>query len=327
MTANTFLSDRQKDSVNITVLGECMIELSGKPLNPLTQRFSGDTLNTAIYLRRLLDTQSCKVHYATALGTDAFSKAMLNEWQKENIDCSLVRQYEGKAPGLYYIELDQQGERSFSYWRSDSAAKQYLERDGWEVFEQKILHHQLLYLSGISLAILPLASRDKLFDMVQNLRRNGGKVAFDNNYRPLLWRNKSEAVLEYERFLSECDLALLTFDDEKQLYGEINESRVLERCEKLGVAELVIKRGAEPAIVQCLCPGQNTRSYEVSAQKVKNVIDTTAAGDSFSGAYIAARILGRDSKTAANWGHTLASTVIGHHGAIIDKKFMPEFKA
>uniref|UniRef100_A0A8W7PL26 Amidohydrolase 3 domain-containing protein n=1 Tax=Anopheles coluzzii TaxID=1518534 RepID=A0A8W7PL26_ANOCL len=103
-------------------LGEGMIELSGQPLQ---RRFGGDTLNTAIYLARLLADSPHDVRYLSGMGQDKLSKQLLADWQAEGVDVSHIVIQPGKLPGLYMVETDAQGERSFFYWRSDSAARHY----------------------------------------------------------------------------------------------------------------------------------------------------------------------------------------------------------
>lgn len=108
--------------------------------------FGGDTLNTAIYASRLgLDS-----YYFTALGDDYYSDWLLNAWQKEGINTEYVVQCSGKLPGLYAIELDNNGERTFHYWRKDSAASQYLNAVGHEQLYQQLMNFDVVYLSGIS---------------------------------------------------------------------------------------------------------------------------------------------------------------------------------
>ena len=53
------------------------------------------------------------------------------------------------------------------------------------------------------------------------------------------------------------------------------------------------------------------------------VVDTTAAGDSFNGGYLAARMAGKMPQQAASAGHALASVMIQHRGAIIPSAVMP----
>jgi 2-dehydro-3-deoxygluconokinase len=122
--------------------------------------------------------------------------------------------------------------------------------------------------------------------------------------------------------MAECDLALLTLDDEKQLRGDIDTDAVLALCNTFGIPEVVIKRGAEPCLIQIRTAKTESKTFEIPANKVQQVVDTTAAGDSFSAAYIAGRLQGLSPQNSAIWGHALASTVIQHRGAIIPHKQM-----
>lgn len=72
------------NSKNLAVIGECMIELSQKGAD-LSRGFGGDTLNTAVYIARQVPQQALNVHYVTALGTDSFSREMLQTWQQEQV--------------------------------------------------------------------------------------------------------------------------------------------------------------------------------------------------------------------------------------------------
>jgi 2-dehydro-3-deoxygluconokinase len=89
----------------------------------------------------------------------------------------------------------------------------------------------------------------------------------------------------------------------------------------MGVSEVVVKRGAE----SCLVETQGER-FDIPARPVTRVIDTTAAGDSFSAAYLAQRLKGASPREAAEAGHRLASLVIQHPGALIPKSVMPVFE-
>jgi len=305
--------------INIAVIGECMIELSQKE-NGLSRGFGGDTLNTAVYLAR--QNSSLSVNYVTALGTDSFSDEMIAAWQQENIHTSLIQQMENKLPGLYVIETDAQGERTFYYWRNDAAARYWLESDRADEICQQLAHFDYLYLSGISLAILTPSGRDKLMALLVACRRNGGKIIFDNNYRPRLWSSITDAQAAYAAMLACTDIAFLTLDDEQLLWGENPVDKVIARTHAAGVAEVVIKRGAE----SCLVSLADQPVIEVPAMRLppSRIVDTTAAGDSFSAGYLAVRLGGGNVQEAARRGHLTASTVIQHRGAIIPLSAMPD---
>lgn len=308
------------ETLNIAVIGECMVELQRQD-HDIRQGFGGDTLNTAVYLARQLPRTQGKVHYVSALGTDNFSQAMIDNWQQEGIDTTLVQRLDHKMPGLYFIDTDRHGERSFSYWRSDAAAKYWLETAQTETVLAQLAQMDVIYLSGISLAILSPASRTRLFTFLAEFRTQGGRVVFDNNYRPRLWQNSEETQRCYQHMLALTDIAFLTLDDEEALWGQQSLDDVIDRTFTLGVDEIVIKRGSRP----CLIVSKSGMQDEVPAQKIaaSDVIDTTAAGDSFSAGYLARRLQHGSVTESAQQGHRLAGTVIQHRGAIIPLDAMP----
>lgn len=310
-------------SKNIAVIGECMIELSQKGTD-LSRGFGGDTLNTAVYIARQVSAPDLNVHYVTALGTDSFSEEMLTAWQQENIQTDLIQRMDNKLPGLYFIETDESGERTFYYWRNDAAARFWLTSPAADDICQRLKTFDYLYLSGISLAILDSASRQRLLKLLRACRAKGGKVIFDNNYRPRLWQSKEETQEAYRDMLACTDIAFLTLDDEDMLWGEKPLEQVIDRTQALGVSEIIIKRGADSCIVW-VKEGSEAQQYDVPAVKLpkEDVVDTTAAGDSFSAGYLAVRLTGGNAHDAAVRGHLTASTVIQYRGAIIPLAAMP----
>ena len=307
-------------SKKIAVIGECMIELSQKGAE-VSRGFGGDTLNTSVYIARQVAPEALTVNYVTALGTDSFSQQMLEAWQSEHIDTSLIQRMENRLPGLYYIETDDTGERTFYYWRNEAAAKFWLESEDAAAICEALSTFDYLYLSGISLAILSPTSREKLLSLLRECRANGGKVIFDNNYRPRLWASREETQQVYQQMLQSTDIAFLTLDDEDALWGEKPVEDVIARTQAAGVSEVVIKRGAESYLVAIT----GEAAIEVPAVKLakEKVIDTTAAGDSFSAGYLAVRLTGGTPEAAAQRGHLTASTVIQYRGAIIPREAMP----
>ncbi|WP_279062588.1 sugar kinase [Lelliottia amnigena] len=308
-------------SKKIAVIGECMIELSQKGAE-VSRGFGGDTLNTSVYIARQVAPEALAVDYVTALGTDSFSQQMLEAWQSENVQTSLIQRMENRLPGLYYIETDSTGERTFYYWRNEAAAKFWLESEDSAAICEELATFDYLYLSGISLAILSPSSREKLLSLMHECRANGGKVIFDNNYRPRLWTSREETQQVYQQMLHCTDIAFLTLDDEDALWGEKPVEEVIARTHDAGVSEVVIKRGAD----SCLVSVAGEAVIDVPAVKLAKdkVVDTTAAGDSFSAGYLAVRLTGGTPEDAAKRGHLTASTVIQYRGAIIPRDAMPE---
>jgi len=297
-----------------------MIELRGQMFGAMHESFGGDTLNTAVYLARLGKDSGIEVCYATQLGSDAYSQAMVKAWEEEQIDISMVSREGNRMPGLYTIQVDDKGERTFYYWRDASAAKGYFEGDS-SPLEDQIGKLDGLYYSGISLSVLPEEGRHRLFAFIEAFRKQGGFVVFDNNYRPRLWLTDQHTISWYDKAYANCDMAMITLEDNMEIYGIEQESGALEHALLLKPAEVVVKRGAKSTVVRVA--GQDV--IEVQAFKVDKVVDTTGAGDSFAGGYLAARLQGATPEISARSGNKIASIVIQHPGAIIPRESMPVF--
>lgn len=291
--------------MKIVVIGEGMLELSQQASGDGWRvGYGGDTLNTAIHLSRL----GRKVAYATALGIDSFSDDLRRAWGAEGIDTSLILTDSSRQPGLYAIHTDHSGERSFSYWRNDSAARQLFELPDSAQLIAAASNADLLYYSMITLAILPPTGRNALLKIANAVRARGGRVAFDSNYRPNLWRDVATAQNAHDTALACCDIGLPTLEDEMLLSGTLNAEAVADQWRRHGAAEVVVKLGARG----CAIDGRQL----VSPPTAIYPIDTSGAGDAFNAGYLHARIDGATPEQAALAGHRLAGWTITQRGAI-----------
>ena len=294
-------------------IGECMIELSAGKNDLWRMGFAGDTFNTAWYARATLP-KSRRVAYVTALGDDPFSGRMLKFFAKAGVEADRIREVPGRRPGLYAITLTK-AERAFTYWRGQSAARCLADDEGW--LTRALSGADMLYFSGITLAILEPKARRRLLDALAARRKAGARIAFDPNFRPALWPDRKEARAAMDAAYRVADIALPTFSDEAALFGDKTLNATLKRLTDTGIGEFVIKNGEAPAVV--FGDGVHGR---VPPTKPKRIVDTTGAGDSFSGAYLAGRLVGLDPIVAAHLGHLVAAEVIGVHGALakIDRR-------
>lgn len=298
----------------VAALGECMIEMFRRPDGSLTMGFGGDTLNTAVYLARL----GTPVDYVTALGDDSISEDMVAAWAAEGVGTGHVLRVPNRLPGLYLIETDASGERRFLYWRDRAPARELFALPQTPELSKALEGYGIVYLSGISIAILGGQGRERLFEVLARVRARGGKVAFDTNWRPRLWPDIETARAAFDRMLRLTDIALPGVTDLRDLYGDTDADAVLARVRDAGVAEIVLKLEQPGCVVI-----ENGEAIEVPALKVATVVDTTAAGDSFSAGYLASRLRGEGPAAAARAAHRLAAAVIQHRGAIIPREAMP----
>jgi 2-dehydro-3-deoxygluconokinase len=303
--------------MRVAAIGECMIELRQLSETSLELAYGGDTFNTAAYLSRIADGL-LTVDYVTAVGDDPYSAGMRAAFESEGVGTSLVLTLPGRLPGLYAIRVDGRGERSFFYWRREAAARAMLDGAAGDSLASKLPAYGWLYFSGITLSILDAGARERLFAILAELRRRGGKVAFDTNFRPRGWPDLDAARATMTRALQSADLALPTFPDEQVLFGDADPAATVARMAALGVREIVVKNGGEAMHLQA-----DGASDRIEIPAIARVVDTTAAGDAFNAGYLAARIRGLAPRQAALAGARLAGVVIGHRGAVIPREAMP----
>lgn len=292
--------------MSVVSFGECMIELSRTADGEARVFYGGDTLNTAIYLARL----GVKTRYMTALGADAWSEEMRESWRNEGVDISLVLHHHARVAGLYAISTDADGERTFTYWREQSAARAFFECDGAEEALSRAREASVLFISGITLAIFSASERRRISVLAREVRSSGGQVAFDPNYRPKLWPSIEAYKHAIRQFAPTVSIALPSFDDEASVWGDASLQATRERWAAFGAEEIVVKNGAS---------GVLTSAGFVEPPTAPRVLDTTGAGDSFNAAYLARRLSGFGVMHAAANGAALASRVVGYPGAIIPR--------
>lgn len=307
-----------EQSKRILCVGEAMAELmlGNSEDFPPALGFAGDTMNTAIYLNRLLK-EKAEVAYVTVVGNDALSSRLIRLLEAESINTASISRSEERLIGLYAITTDNAGERTFSYWRGQSAARTLFQQ-GSELDFSVVSDADVVYLSAISLAILPSAVRTALLQELDRLRREKNiTVAFDSNYRPVLWESKEQAQKFVAAAWKITDIAMPSIDDEQMLFDDIDEAAVLARLASYGISRGALKRGEKGPLSLNPQTPQALREIESLDNSGVQVVDTTAAGDSFNAGYLSALLSGADEQAALQIGHACSVRVIGHTGAII----------
>jgi 2-dehydro-3-deoxygluconokinase len=297
---------------NLLSIGECMVEFAPAAKGGLFQRgFAGDTFNTAWHFQRHAG-RKWQTAFLTAIGDDPLSSAMLAEMVAANINTAHVQIMAGKNCGLYTITLDGT-ERSFAYWRAQSAARHLA--DNAEALNAAITAASDIYFSGITLAILPAAARKTLLTSLTEAKLAGKSITFDPNIRMRLWAGAAEAKAAITAAAKASTRIMPGFDDEKTLFGDASPEATIKRYQKLGAAEIIVKDGARNTWVSSA-----GFTAEVPPLKVKNPVDTTGAGDAFNAGYLAGRLNGLSAVASAKYGHAIATDVIKGRGALVPSK-------
>lgn len=294
----------------LTGIGECMVELSPAGDGLMRQSYAGDVFNSLWYASAALGP-AWATRFFTAVGTDPVSSEMLDYIGSAGIECSGVVRIPDRRPGLYMIRLDG-AERSFTYWRESSAAR--LLASDRERLRAAVADASVIYLSGITLAILPPADAAALLDLMRERRAAGATIAFDPNIRPVLWGDRQLMRETLMAAASAASIVLPGFDDERAAFGDASPQATAERYATAGADLVVLKDGAGSVLVRTSAGLQEYRTPPVN-----DAVDTTGAGDSFNGAFLARFVESGDVAASVAAGQSCAAAVIRHRGALIPR--------
>ena len=295
----------------LLAIGEVMAEIRTAGDDGFALGFAGDTYNTAVYAAREIGVPGA-VAYLTRVGSEPLSAALMERAAGEGIDTTHVAVDPDRNIGIYSVSTDAHGERSFHYWRADSAARRLFAVEETALFMPGA---EIIYLSGLTLAILAPAARHRLVEALAARRAAGTRIAFDSNYRPKLWEDAAAARAAMQALWEVTDIALPSIDDEMELFGDSGEAAVIDRFAERSWEGIAIKRGIRGPV----SPHLDAAAHP-DFPPADRVVDTTAAGDSFNGGYLAAFLAGKGEAARLAAGHALAARVVGAPGAIIPRE-------
>lgn len=286
-------------------IGEAMIELSEHSAL-WAMNVAGDTLNTAWHFKALAGDRA-EVAYLTRLGNDPFSDRIAHFIAGAGIETGFIQRDPQRGPGLYAISLDR-GERSFTYWRDRSAAK--LLADDAAALDRALGWADQVYFSGITLAILSVEARVRLFAAIAAARGEKLRVIFDPNIRPRLWEDAQTMRDTIMQAAELSDVVLPSFEDEATHFGDASLVDCAQRYGSKAGREVIVKNGGRNVLV-----AMNGAHVEFPLELV-TPIDTTGAGDSFNAGWLFARLSTADPGNCVDAAHGLAARVIQKPGAL-----------
>lgn len=289
-------------------IGEAMVEMApGAAMDQYRQGFAGDTFNTAWYLTQL--HPEMRPRYVTRVGVDDMSDRLLALMERAGMDVGHVQRCAHRTLGLYLISLHD-GERSFSYWRDQSAAREMAQDEA--ALKSAAEGADLIYFSGITLGILDTAGRNRLLGVLDAARDAGAVVAFDSNLRPRLWASSEEMCAAVMHAAAVSDVVLPSYDDEAAFFGDAGPGTTLTRYLGAGATTVIVKNGPGEVIYSA-----DGTQGTCMVQPATQVVDTTSAGDSFNAGIFAGMADGADIEDAIGLGATVARHVIGEKGALV----------
>jgi 2-dehydro-3-deoxygluconokinase len=287
------------DTGVVLCVGEPLIALAPEPGDSLsdTDRVlvseGGAELNVAVHLARL----GVRVRFAGRVGDDPLGRRLHAVLLREGVDASGLTFDPTRPTGVYFKQHASAG-TSFHYYRDGSAASALGELPRTARADVRHVH-----LTGILPALSDSCRR--LTERLMTERREATR-SFDVNYRAPLW--KPEAAAPVLRDLADrADIAFVGLDEAHALWGADTPDDVRRLLPS--VRELVVKDSERPALAFV-----NGHARVSEPPVAREVVDPVGAGDGFAAGYLAARLTGKDVRSALRLGHTIAADVLGTHG-------------
>jgi 2-dehydro-3-deoxygluconokinase len=288
---------------DILGIGEPLIEMvrlpdpvGGRPA--YVQGFGGDTSTAIVAAAR----QGARAGYISAVGDDLFGEAMRALWTREGVDHTHVRTRPGDPTGVCFIDPDPAG-RKFTYARRGSAASLYGPAD---LPETAIAGAKVLHLSGITLAISD-TMRAAALRACAVAKENGTLVSLDLNHRPRLW---SDDLARDVLARVPADIVFPSDDEAGRLLGLTDPDAVADHYLTQGARIVALKQGAKGAHI-----ATREARFQVPAAPATPV-DSSGAGDSFAGAFLAYWLETGDAGLAATRAAKVAAGTVSGLGAV-----------
>ncbi len=289
--------------IDILCYGEPMVEFNqtGERAGRIyLQGFGGDSSNFAIAAAR----QGARTGYLSALGDDPYGGMLRALWDEEEVDHASVKTDAAAFTAIYFVTHGERG-HEFHFFRAGSAASRMAPAD---LPKERIARARVLHLSGISLAISPLAC-DTGYAAIECARAAGVQVSFDTNLRLKLWSlDRARAVMT--DVMRRCDICLPSLDDVQAVTGLSEPDAIVDHCLGLGSRIVALKLGSAGALV-----ADANERHRIAPSPCKPV-DATGAGDTFGGAFVARLVAGDALADAARYAACAAALSTEGYGAV-----------
>ncbi len=287
-------------TIDILCLGEPLIEFVRREDGLYQRSIGGGTSNAAVSAAK----QGASVGYLTALGAGRFGDAVIDYWRQEGIDAAHVTRHPTAQTGLNFVEPDP-AERHFTYRRAGSAAS--LMRPG-DLPEQAIRAAKCLHISGITLAVSD-DLRETAFAAMAIANGADVPVSLDTNLRLALWNVETARAVTHEA-MKGATIAVTSIDDSLHLTGLDTPAAIAAYYHELGPEIVLVTMGAKGCHLSV--GGEATLIPPFPTKP----IDSTGAGDSFAGSFLAYWLETGDPVLAASRAGIVAAGTVAGLGAV-----------
>ncbi|WP_235180287.1 aminoimidazole riboside kinase [Escherichia coli] len=252
-------------SAKVWVLGDAVVDLLPESDGRLLPCPGGAPANVAVGIARLGGTSG----FIGRVGDDPFGALMQRTLLTEGVDITYLKQDEWHRTSTVLVDLNDQGERSFTFMVRPSADL-FLETTDLPCWR----HGELLHLCSIALSAEP--SRTSAFTAMTAIRHAGGFVSFDPNIREDLWQDEHLLRLCLRQALQLADVVKLSEEEWRLISGKTQNDRdICALAKEYEIAMLLVTKGAEGVVV---CYRGQVHHF---AGMSVNCVDSTGAGDAF----------------------------------------------
>ncbi|CAM3410107.1 MULTISPECIES: aminoimidazole riboside kinase [Yersinia] len=257
---------------SVWVLGDAVVDLVPDNSNSYLKCPGGAPANVAVGIARL----GGKSAFIGRVGNDSFGRFMQQILQQENVDTRYMTQDPHYHTSTVVVDLDRNGERSFTFMVNPSADL-FLQPDDLPEFEA----HQWLHVCSIALSREP--SRSTAFEAMKHIKAAGGWVSFDPNIREDIWQNPEELLPCLHQALQLADVVKLSLEELAFISGTDETTLAIEQImAHFPCKLLLVTLGADGVWLH-----NRTDLQQYPSRKVTPV-DTTGAGDAFVAGLLAA---------------------------------------
>ena len=252
-------------SAKVWVLGDAVVDLLPESDGRLLPCPGGAPANVAVGVARLGGTSG----FIGRVGDDPFGALMQRTLLTEGVDITYLKQDEWHRTSTVLVDLNDQGERSFTFMVRPSADL-FLETTDLPCWR----HGEWLHLCSIALSAEP--SRTSAFTAMTAIRHAGGFVSFDPNIREDLWQDEHLLRLCLRQALQLADVVKLSEEEWRLISGKTqNDREICALAKEYEIAMLLVTKGAEGVVV---CYRGQVHHF---AGMSVNCVDSTGAGDAF----------------------------------------------
>ncbi|KXZ40393.1 fructokinase [Alkalithermobacter thermoalcaliphilus JW-YL-7 = DSM 7308] len=252
----------------IVCLGEALIDfIPADKTNTLYEKCPGGApANVSVGLARL----SSKSIFVGKLGDDILGRFLENTLKEKGVNTEYIKYTNDARTGVVFVELDESGERSFSFYINPSADRFLSEED---IDENLFKENKILHIGSISMISGPSKSATK--KAVNLAKSNNMLISYDPNLRLGLWDNEQNAKDTIISMLSYTDILKISDEELKFITGESDIKKGLDAMDIYNIPLIFVTMGKEGSYFKF--KGQIEK---VESMKVETV-DTTGAGDAF----------------------------------------------